>query len=191
MVSAKPQAANPKSQIPNQQISNPQSPIPNPSSRNPVFDQDEVRRMVKAGVERLDRNAVFRRRLGLVLRLGRVFLAAHHGPGGPRPLAGQAEQRGPGARRLGTRHRVAQTLPGRAGPSVEQRRDQGQAGRPAVEESMPTISTPSSTWCWSMPARRTPTCSSSSTATAPTWPFTAWPCTASPWNGRASKKNSP
>ena len=35
------------------QAANPQSPIPNPSFRNPVFDQDEVRRMVKAGVERL------------------------------------------------------------------------------------------------------------------------------------------
>ena len=52
--------------------------------RNPVFDEDEVARMVKDGRGAADRDAAFRRRLGLVLRLGRALLAAHHGPRGPR-----------------------------------------------------------------------------------------------------------
>ena len=47
--------------------------------RNPVFDEAEVRRMVKDGRGAADRDAALRRRLGLVLRLGRAFLAAHHG----------------------------------------------------------------------------------------------------------------
>ena len=40
-------------------------------------------------------------------------------------------------------------------------------------------------------ARRTPRCSIFSTATAPTWPSTAWPCTASRWTSRAKRKSWP
>ena len=79
--------------------------------RNPVFDEDEVREMVKRGVQRLDRDAAVRRRLGLVLRLGRALLAAHHGRRGPRPATGQGKRRGPGARHARTRRRLADELP--------------------------------------------------------------------------------
>ena len=97
-----------------------------------------------------DRDAAFRRRLGLVLRLGRALRAAHHGPGGPRPATGPAERRGRRARHDRSRHRVAAALPGRADPADQERRRQGQAASPG--RSTPTSWTPSSTWCWWTPA---------------------------------------
>ena len=66
----------------------------------------------QGGRRAADRDAVLRRRLGLVLRLGRALLAAHHGRRRPRPANRPAERRGPGARRAGARRRVAQALSG-------------------------------------------------------------------------------
>ena len=103
------------------------------TSRNPVFDEDEVRQMVKDGVERLTEMQCSDGGWGWFSGWGEHSDAAHHGRGGPRPANRQAERRGPGARHVGTRRRVAQTLPGRAGPTDQERRDQGQAGRLAVE----------------------------------------------------------
>ena len=45
---------------------------------NPVFSEAEVRDMENAGIEGWPGHAVLRRRLGLVLRLRRAFLAAYH-----------------------------------------------------------------------------------------------------------------
>ena len=96
------------------------SPHPNPlpkgeGTENPVFDEDEVRRMVKEGVERLTQMQCSDGGWGWFSGWGEHSIAAHHGRGGPRPANRPAERRGPGARRAGARRRVAQTLPGRAG----------------------------------------------------------------------------
>ncbi len=90
--------------------------------RNPVFDEDEVRKHGQGRRRAAHGDAAFRRRLGLVLRLGRALLAAHHGLRGPRPANRPAKRRGPGARRVGARRRVAETLPGRASSTASRTR---------------------------------------------------------------------
>ena len=75
------------------------------------------------------------------------------------------------------RHRLAQELPGRAGPAARERR----RARSSRTRSTPTTSTPWSTWSWSTPASATTRCATSSIATARSSPSTprrcsAWPC---------------
>ena len=124
-----------------------------------------------------DQHAVLRRRLGLVQRLGRAFLAAHHRVRRPRPADRPRQRRGPAAGRARARRGVAEELPGRADPAHPQapRRRRRAAGR-----STPTTSTPSSTWSWSTTARsrQRRDARASSTATATTWPSTPRPCSA-------------
>ena len=73
------------------------------------------------------RHAALRRRLGLVLRLWRIRLAAHHGPGRPRPASRPPERPGPARGHARTRRRLAHGLPGQAGPAAPERRQRGQA----------------------------------------------------------------
>ena len=54
---------------------------------NPVFDQAEVAKMAARGHPAPGRHAALRRRLGLVLRLRRIRLGPHDGPGRPRPAS--------------------------------------------------------------------------------------------------------
>jgi hypothetical protein len=92
--------------------------------RNPVFDQDEVRRMVKDGVERLTE-----------MQCSDGGWGWFSGAGGSRLANRPAKRRGPRARHVGPRRRLAQAVSGRASPVDQERRNQGQTRRPAMEAS--------------------------------------------------------
>ncbi len=83
----------------------------------------------QGGRQRLHRDAALRRRLGLVQRLGRASLAAHHGGRRARPADRQAERRRPRARRARARRRVAQALSGPSRLAAAQERRRKQATR--------------------------------------------------------------
>ena len=93
----------------------------NGCDRNPVFDQAEVTRMVKDGVQAAYRNATFRRRLGLVQRLGRTKLSAHDGGRRAWFASRQGKRRGAGARHAGARRSLAQELSRSTGAIAEKR----------------------------------------------------------------------
>ena len=76
---------------------------------NPVFNEAELTKIVKAGVNRLQEMQLCRRRLGLVQRLGRTLDCPHDGDGRARPANREAERCSPGARRVGARRRVAES----------------------------------------------------------------------------------
>ncbi len=102
-----------------------------------------------AGVQALADMQLLRRRLGLVLRLRRALLAAHHRRRRPRPADRQARTTSPcppacsNAASTGCKNYQAEQV-----QLLEERPDQDASrGR-----STPTTSTPSSTWSWSTPA---------------------------------------
>ncbi len=118
--------------------------------RNPVFDEDEVRQMVKDGVERLTE-------MQSPTAAGAGSPAGASIPGRtPRPWWSTAcksprqNDVALRARHARTRRRVAEALPGRAGPADS--RTPREPRPDARGRSTPTTSTPSSTWCWSTPA---------------------------------------
>ncbi len=83
------------------------------------------------------RHAALRRRLGLVLRLWRIRLAAHDGPGRPRSASRPPERPEAARGDARTGRRLAHELPGQAGPVARERRQRGQA----IQDGPPTIST--------------------------------------------------
>ena len=84
--------------------------------RNPVFDEDEVRTHGQGRRRAADRDAAAPTAAGAGSPAGASIPTPHTtAVRGPRPADRQAERRGPGARRAGTRRRVAEALPGRAG----------------------------------------------------------------------------
>ena len=72
------------------------------------------------------RHAVLRRRLGLVQRLGRAIMAAHHRVRRPRLADRPRLRRGAAAGHDRARRGLAPALPGRADPAHPQRREEGE-----------------------------------------------------------------
>ena len=93
--------------------------------KEPVFDEADAPRHGQGRHQPPGQHAVLRRRLGLVQRLGRAVLAAHHRVRRPRPADRPRQRRGAAARHARARRRVAQALPGRADPAHPQRREEG------------------------------------------------------------------
>ena len=80
--------------------------------KNPVFDQGEVKTMVKASLERLTAMQCSDGGWGWFSGWGEHSLASHDRAGGPRPTDRPGQRRGPRARRAGARRAVAGRLPG-------------------------------------------------------------------------------
>ena len=97
--------------------------------RNPVFDQAELTKIVKAGVNRLQEMQLSDGGWGWFSGWGEQIYAAHHGHRRPRPANRPAKRRRPRARRVGTRRRMAQAISGGATSPAGQRRRRRQRHR--------------------------------------------------------------
>ena len=120
--------------------------------RNPVFDEDEVRRMVKDGVNRLTEMQLSDGGWGWFSGFGEhssphtTALVVH----GLQVARHNDVALVPGM--LGTGRRLAAPLPGRAGAAARRTRRSRRSRTACAGRSMPTSWTPSSTWSSSTPA---------------------------------------
>ncbi len=143
--------------------------------RNPVFDEAELTKIVKAGVNRLTEMQLSDGGWGWFSGWGEQSTPHTTARRRPRPANRQAERRGARARRARARRRVAQALSGRAAAphSTTSTTTATSSTRTSRPSATPTTSTRSSTWCSSTPTSRTTRCATSSIATAPSSPSTA------------------
>ena len=120
--------------------------------RNPVFDEDEVRRMVKDGVNRLTEMQLSDGGWGWFSGFGEhssphtTALVVH----GLQVAKHNDVALVPGMLERGVA--VAPPLPGRAGAMAQERGDREEAATACAGRSTPTSRTPSTTWSSSPPA---------------------------------------
>ena len=95
---------------------------------NPVFDNDEVQRMVK-GRAAAGRDATERRRLGLVFRFRRAVVSAHDGSGRAGFASSQGQRWGARVGRARAWRGMAQALSRAAGAASGERLGQAEADR--------------------------------------------------------------